>query len=244
MGEHSPNKVARLPGLRLHPLAGLGLGLVAALVIWGLIQTVHPVFKMPRELHIGMGSPWDLIERHRAEQRYIDRRHGMLYLGSLGAVLGLALGIGESVSRRSMLPVLLATLLGVGGGVLGGLLGCLVQEHVRANVGLAELQHTVEVQLGLAIPLAAALGLGLGLSTRSFGGFWKTLLAGLAVGILGGVIYPIVASILSPNVSTDSFLPDDASSRLVGLGLLAGLIGVAIPIAGRQRGTPPPSEKS
>ena len=150
-------------------------------------------------------------------------------------MLGLALGIGEGIARRSVLPAALAVQFGAGGGLLGGLLACLVQEWVRANVGLAEFQHTVATQLALAVPLAAGVGLALGIATLSPSGFIKTLLASLAAGVLAGVLYPLLTSLLFPNISTDSFLPDEAASRLLWLGLLAGLIGLAVPIAGRRR---------
>ena len=222
-------------GPRLHPLVGLGLGLVAALAVFCLIQAVHPVYHMPRELHLGMGNPAWQVEGNRAEQRRIDRRHAMLYLGSLGAALGLLLGIGEGVARRSALPALAVLPLGIAGGIAGGFFASLVQEWVKSNVGLAEIRHTVAAQLALALPLAGALGWGLGLATQSLGGFLKTLLAGLAAGALAAVIYPLLASVLLPGISTDALLPEQAGSRLLWLGLLAGLIGLVIPIAGRHR---------
>jgi hypothetical protein len=159
----------------------------------------------------------------------------MLYVGSLGALLGAALGIGEGVARRSILPPVLTLLLGAGGGVLGGFLACLVQEHTKANVGLAELKHTLLAQLALCIPLAAGIGLGLGLATRSAGGIVATLLSSLAAGALAAVVYPLITSTLMPGISTDSLLPEEGTSRLMWLGLLSGLIGLVIPIAGRRR---------
>jgi hypothetical protein len=163
----------------------------------------------------------------------------MLYLGSLGALLGAALGIGDGVARRSAIPAVLATLLGAGGGVLGGLLACIVQEHTKANVGLAELKHTLFAQLAACLPLAVGIALGLGLATRSAGGLLTTLLTGLGGGALAAVVYPLITSTLLPGISTDSLLPEEATSRLMWLGLMSGLIGLIIPIAGRRRRTQP-----
>lgn len=222
-------------GPRLHPLAGLVLGLVSALAVWGLIQRVHPIYKMPRELNLGMGEPDWKVLAHRAEERWIVCRHAMLYAGSLGAVLALALGIGEGVARRSALPAACLLPLGVAGGVLGGFLASLIQDWVRANVGLAEIRHTLAMQLALCLPLGTAIGWGLGLATQTHAGFLKTLLAGMAAGGLAGVAYPVLTSTLLPGVNTDAILPETAGARMLWLGLLAGLIGLIVAIAGRGR---------
>jgi hypothetical protein len=222
----------------------LALGLIAALVVWGVIQRVHPIYTMPRELYLGMGDPaWKVLE-HRAEQRHIDCRHAMIYAASLGALLALALGIGEGVARRSALPMACLLPLGLAGGALGGFLASLVQDWTRANVGLAEIRHTVAMQLALCLPLAAGIGWGLGLATQTHGGFLKTLLAGLAAGVLAAVVYPLFTSTLLPGVSTDSILPDHAGGRLLWLGLMAGIIGLVTPIAGRgrKRSSSPPAK--
>jgi hypothetical protein len=237
MSSLSPPSTVPSSGPRLHPLAGLALGLVAGILVWGLTLRVHPVYQMPRELYLNMGAPDWQVHAHRAEVRSIDRRHAMLYLSVLGALLGLLLGIGEGVMRRSVLPVLGLLPLGVAGGALGGFLASLVQDWVRANVGLAEIRHTVAAQLALCLPLAGGIGLGLGLATQSLSGFIKTLLAGLAAGALAAVVYPLATSLLLPGVSTDSIMPEQAGSRLLWLCLMAGLIGLVTPLAGRQRRT-------
>jgi len=231
----SPSPEVRPGNILLPPLAGLGLGLAAALLAWVLIQRVHPVFLMPENLHLSMGAPAAQVNAYRAKQRELDRHHAMLYLGSLGAFLGALLGVAEGRLRRSILPIATTLPLGALGGVAGGLLACLVQEQVRVNVGLAEIKHTVMAQLALCLPLAGCIGLGLGLATRSLRGLVLAVLAGLAAGVLAGVLYPLITSTFLPGISTDSLLPEEASSRLMWLGLLAGVIGLVVPIAGRRR---------
>src|SRR5688572_4318416 len=120
MAAATPTRAGRPAGLVLHPAVGLGLGLIAAVFTWALVQSVHPIFHVPRELHFGMGAPAELVNRNQAYQRKIERRHAMIYLGALGLLLGTALGIGEGVARRSGLPIGLPTLLGALGGVAGG----------------------------------------------------------------------------------------------------------------------------
>jgi hypothetical protein len=235
MTTDTPQRADRPAGLRLHPAVGMGLGIVAAVCTWALVQSVHPIFNVPQELHFGMGAPAELVNRNQAYQRKIERRHAMIYLGSLGLLLGAALGIGEGVARRSGQPIGLPILLGAMGGIAGGYSGCLVQEYVRANVGLAEMKHTIGLQLAMCLPIALGISLGLAVLLFSWSAALKTILAGLAGGVLAAVAYPLIASTLLPTISTDSFLPEEASSRLLWLTLMSGLVGLVIPIAGRRR---------
>jgi hypothetical protein len=234
----------RHAGLMLNPVVGLGLGLIAACCTWVLLQTTHPIFHVPSELHLSMGSPVDLINRNQAYQRKIDRRHAMIYLGAFGLLLGAALGIGEGASRRSGLPIGLPILLGGLGGIAGGYLACRVQEYVRGTVGFAEMQHTIAAQMAICVPIALGISLGLAVLLFSWGAAAKTILAGLAAGVLAAVAYPMIAVTLLPTISTDSFLPEEATSRLLWLGLIGAITGLVIPIAGRRRKSsqPPASE--
>ena len=235
----------RPAGLLLHPAVGLGLGLIAALCTWALVQSVHPIFHVPSELHFGMGAPAELVNRNQAYQRTIERQHAMIYLGALGLLLGTALGIGEGVARRSGLPIGLPMLLGALGGVAGGYLGCLVQEYVRANVGFAEMKHTIGMQMAMCLPIAVGISLGLAVLLYSWGAAMKTILAGLAAGVLAAIAYPMIAVTLLPTISTDSFLPEEATSRLLWLGLVGAIVGLVIPIAGRRRkSSQPPATES
>ncbi len=243
MSSSTPQPAGRPAGLALHPAVGLGWGLLAALLAWALVQGVHPIFTVPQELHFGMGAPAELVNRNQAYQRKIERRHAMIYLGALGLLVGAALGIGEGLARRSGLPVGLPILLGAVGGVAGGYSGCLVQEYVRANIGFAEIKHTIGMQLAMCLPIALGISLGLAALLFSWSAALKTILAGLAAGVLAAIAYPMVAVTLLPTISTDSFLPEEAGSRLLWLGLVACIIGLVIPIAGRRRGSPAPPPK-
>jgi hypothetical protein len=224
-------------GFALSPWAGLGLGLVAAGIAWGVMQAVHPVFHVPQEFHAAMGAPIGVFERNRREQDRVDRRHAMLYVGGLGLLIGAGLGLGEWVMRRLWLPSVMAALLGALGGAAGGPLGCLVHEYVRQHVGQAELMHTIGAQLLLAAPLGLGVGLGLGSATRRVGGVLRTAFVGMAAGILAGIVYPIAVSIILPGASTDALLPEDGPSRMLWLAILAGTIGMIIPVAARRRGS-------
>jgi hypothetical protein len=222
--------------LAIHPLEGLALSLLAGFIVWGIVQTVHPLFRVPKEFDVpSIGLPTEKFLAHRREQDRVDRWHAALYLGGLGLLVAAAMSIREAVARRTWLSPLLAPPLAAVGGALGGYLGCMILQDVRINIGQAELKHSVEAQLAVALPLGLGLGLGLGLATRTISGFLKTTLGGLAAGAIAGVIYPVAVSVLLPSASADALLPEEPSTRLLWLGLLSGLLGLLIPVAGRQR---------
>jgi hypothetical protein len=223
-------------GLALGPWSGLALGLLVGLIAWSTIQAVHPIFRVDKKYDVpSIGMPPELYAAFRRQQDFVDRKHAMLYLGGLGLLVAAALGIREGALRRSLLPPVVAPPFGAIGGAVGGFLGCLVYEYVHANIGQAQLTHTLGAQVALAAPLGLGIGLGLGLATRTLAGASKAALAGLAAGILAGVIFPVAMSILIPTAESDDLMPEEGTSRLLWLAILAGTMGLVIPIAGRQR---------
>jgi len=222
-------------GLLISPWTSLVLALVAAAATWGAIQATHPVFRISEKYHAAMGDRPEVFEANRWAQDWVDREHAMMYVGELGLLLAGLIGTREGMLRRSWLTPLVAAPLGAIGGALGGFLGSLVYEYVRKNVGQAELLHTVAAQLLLGGPLGLGVGLGVGLSTRSASGTVKAAFGGLAAGALAAALYPVVVSIVLPAASTDALLPAERANRAVWLGLLAGLIGLLVPAASRQR---------
>ena len=221
------------PGLALRPLECLILALVAGAIVWGGIHFAHPLFHVPKEFDIpNIGAPPERHAAHRREKNKLDRWHAAIYLGGLGLLIAAALGLREGHRRRSWLPPLFAMPLGAIGGAIGGILGCLVYERLGPNVG--ELGPTITAQLLAAIHLGLGVGLGLGLATKSVAAAMKTALAGVAAGALAGIIYSIAVSLLFPEASTDALLPAEASTRLLWLGMFAGMIGLVIPLAAQR----------
>jgi hypothetical protein len=227
--------VSEGPRRSIRPLEGLCLALLAGAIVWAVIQAVHPVFHVPKKFDVpSIGMPPELFAAHRREQDRVDRRNASLYLGGLGLLIGATLGLREAARRRSWLPIFAAP-LGALGGAAGGPLGCLVYEYVRTNIGQADLAHTIGAQLLVSVPLGLGVGLGLGLAARSIGRAATAALAGVAAGVLAAVVFPVAISILLPAASTDALLPEESSSRLLWLSVMSGLIGLIVPIAGRQR---------
>jgi hypothetical protein len=224
------------PHFALRPWQGLVIGIVSAVIVWAIVQVIHPVFRVGKEFDVpSIGMPTAKFQAHRAEQDKVDRRHVSLYVGGLSALIALAMGLREGLAKRAWLMPIVSALLGAAGGALGGSLGAMILQHVRENIGQAELKHLVEAQIAVAAPLGLSIGLGVGLVTRSVATAFKTTLAGLGGGLCAAVIYPVIVSVLLPAASTEVLLPEEASTRLLWLALLSAAVGFAIPFAGRQR---------
>jgi len=231
--------------LALRPWEGLVLALAAGAIVCGLIQAVHPVFRVDKKFDVpSIGLPPEMFAAHRQQQDYVDQKHAALYVGGLGLLLAAGLAFREAFARGTWLAPVVAPLLGAAGGAVGGMLGSQVLQYVRNHVGQAEVMHVVGAQLAVALPLGLSVGLGLGLATRSVSGFLKTTLAGVAAGILAAVIYPVVVSLVLPAANTEALLPEEAGARLLWLGLLSAVIGLVIPFAGRQRSRQSPAVAS
>src|SRR4051794_34634072 len=87
-------------GLRLRAGVGLGLALLAGLLTFGLIQSFHPVFRVPKEFDVPIiGMPSERFAAHRREQDRVDRWHAMLYNGALGLLIAKHLGKIPAVHR-------------------------------------------------------------------------------------------------------------------------------------------------
>jgi hypothetical protein len=214
---------------------GLLIGLAAGLIIWGAVQVAHPVFRVSKKFDVpSIGMPTEMFLRHRWEQDRVDRWNAALYLGGLGLLVSLAIGAPEGVARRSIWPLVSAP-LGALGGAAGGMLGCMVLQQVRANIGQADLMHTIEAQLAVGVPLGLAVGLSAGLMTWTVRGTGKYALGGLVGGVVAAVAYVLTIALLMPAANTDALLPEEAAARLMWLAVVGGMIGVMLPIAGRRR---------
>jgi len=230
-------QIAPPSGFALCPRQGLLLGLLSAAIVFAIVQATYPIFRMSEKVNVAMGRPTaEFLAVIRQNDRN-EQKHAALYLGCLGALTAGALSLRESLARRTWLAPILALPLGALGGAVGGWLGCLVLEHARDTIGQLELKHLVEAQLAAGLPLGLGIGLGFGVATRSLANFAKSAATGLAAGAVAGTAYAVIVSILLPTSGTDALLPVEASTRLLWLCTLAGLIGLIIPVAGKQKTT-------
>jgi len=216
-------------------LAAFGAALLAGAMVWGVVQGVHPLFRVPKEFEapsIGM-RPEVYLANRRAQERN-DRKHALSYVGLLGVLLGTGLGaVRLSTLSRPRWPVAIVAASGASGGAVGGLAGSRVQEYIAEHIGQPELLHTVAAQGALWLPLGLALGLGLWLATGPRKSPRPELAAGIAAGLIAAVAYPIAVSLLAPAASTDHLLPLDRASQALWLLLSAGVFGIVLPLADR-----------
>ncbi len=224
-------------GLAIRPWEGLLLGLIAGLIMWIVIQAVHPVFRVPKKFDVpSIGMPTEMFLAHRREQDRIDRWNAALYLGGLGLLVSVGIGAREAAARRHWFAPVVGAPLSALGGAAGGVLGCMVLQHVRMNVGQVDVMHAIGAQLAAGAPTGFAVGLSAGLMTGAVLAACKYLISGLAGGLIAAVGYSLAIALFMPGTNTDVLLPEEAMVRLLWLTMLGGTIGLAVPLAGGRRG--------
>ena len=220
---------------------GAALGLIAGCISWAAIQAVHPAFEVPKEYHIeAMGAPPERVEALMNATARTDRKNLTLYLGLCGALLA---GLLAS-SGRSLRAIAIAAPLGLLLGGFTGWLGHFAYERLVADAVQTDMTRIVAAQaillagLGLAGSAGWAIARGRPAETPLYA------VAGLAGGGLAGALYPVLMSVVLPDIDTSTLLPREATSRLMWLLLASGLIGLVMPLAARRRpaAAPIPSE--
>lgn len=217
--------------------ASLAVALVAGAIAWGLLQAGDPVFKVPPEYHVpNIGAPAEKLAALQAAVNRTNLKNAMLYLATFGALEALAL----AALPYRVTGAAIALPIGLALGALAGWIGTLIRAAWVPPDGQADVTQTVLVQ-GLTL---AAFGMGVGLAYGAAGRSLRVLLpalvGGLAAGGLAGVLYPIGLSVAMPAVNTEPLVPLEPISRLIWFGLVAGLLGVLIPLTA-QRGRSPAS---
>lgn len=80
----------------------------------------------------------------------------------------------------------------------------------------------------------ATLGIGIGILAGLYLRSWKAVVRGVAAGALGGLLagmtFPLLASILMPSSNIEPLIPLEKTTQLLWLGLGTGLLGLIIPI--------------
>jgi hypothetical protein len=229
-------QAASLGGLRASTFLGVALSLIAGGAAWFGIERIDPVFLVPEEFHVKqLGEPQEKHIRLRIEQGKVDRLNAAVYLTLVGTLLTLALGIAESIGRRSIIPLLIAPPVGALGGCLAGLAGFAAFQLWNKGGLLEGPESVAKVQGAMFAVLGAACGLAVGLAIKSLATAGKTLLAGAVAGALAGILYPVLMSIALPAVGTEHLIPRGSLNRFLWVELAAGLLAAIILAAGHER---------
>ncbi|MEZ6060778.1 MAG: hypothetical protein R3C19_10475 [Planctomycetaceae bacterium] len=228
--------------LVISPLVGIALSVVAALVIWGVLESILPVFELSERLRELSGNAPEEQQRERMEASIAAAsNNATLSMAMLAATIALFLAAAEAKFRRAGLRMMWGGVLAagvaagfaVGAGILRG--------ELDASSAMPEdpLTETIVLQTiawgitGLGIGLGVALGVSLpNVSSKLLG---TCLFGGLLGGALGGLIYPLASSVLLPNARTEVSMPDPGLSLFLWLGLGAVIIALTVTGMGREK---------
>lgn len=227
-------------------LISLGQGLicsgVAALVVWGALGELLPVFELPEHLRELSGNAPEAKQKElMAASVATANKNATFSLALLAGLLGLTLTIAELKSRNQgrraiwggVLAFVVAAGIAIGGGVLGG--------GLAKSSSLPEdpLTKTIVLQAVTLGCVGLGVGLGLGLAVM-LPKIQPQLLAtcsvgGLLGGLVGGLIYPLVSSVALPGARTEVALPDPGISRLLWLAVGAIMIALVVTGMGKEK---------
>jgi hypothetical protein len=185
-----------------------------------------------------LASVEDSIDLETASHRALSN-NATLFVTILGVIVGGGLAASEAVARRLGWFILAAVLAGaaVGAlfGFLAGLAGNMAFDLHQPIGSLSPLAKTIRSQTAML----GILGVGIGLSMGLLSGCRRTVLTcgvgGLLAGVLAGIVYPMLAAVCLPTVATELVVPSHRAGRLLWIGVMTGLLGVAIPGVARQR---------
>jgi hypothetical protein len=217
------------------------VGALGAVLAWLAIGAIGEVFRLPPELaRLGMGGipgP-DAQRRIGAGNLVLYYKHSALWLAVVGGILGALFGLTLGLLRRSGKSVLLGVVAGaLCGNIFGACAGPLavyIDQRLQAAVPAGKLTVPEEMRILMHAATWLVLGLGIGLGTGLAAPVQRgraavtALLLGAVAGLLGGVLYPVIAGIALPLANISLPIPEADSSRLLWLGLPSVLIGLAL----------------
>ncbi len=213
----------------LGSLCIVGAGLLAGLIAWGIGELTfglyrwddaNDVIKVYRtELsNLGPYAKNEFIAAKMVEARArAESRNTAIALGTLGAVLGLALGAAGGLiagARRSgVRGAVIGLVLGGGSGFLVPFLA--VPLYYKYNSPPSGLTVPLAEYAGLLLPVGAAAGLALGVGLGRRGAALTGLLGALLGAGVAVVVYEMVASLEYPNDQEPPPIPGHLDARLL-----------------------------
>lgn len=236
-----------VPTVRVGALwaSALIAGLVGGAAAWLIGEAAHEFFEAELVSTVINGREG---KNSTFETRNVATvQNAMLIYGALGAILGLALGVGGGLSRRSARSAAIAGLIGlIAGGAAGVAAPAAILPTVLQNEAFQEdnllrpfLIHAGDwVPLGIAAGLAFGLGAGLrrgALLAAAIGGGFGALLGTGANELIGGAAFPFARTDRAFSLTAETRL---IARMCVALGTAAG---AAIGAADRRPTRLPPS---
>ncbi len=226
----------------LHPtirVIGMILGSIAATAVcYSVVAGIGEVYPTPPEvLNLG-GRPTEAeLAAARAAQRVASSGNAMVWLGICGAVLGGILSLSNGLLQRAGAKALIGAVTGIiAGGGLGALSGKLaIAYHASVSATLLGATSNAEQQFMMMHGMTWGLiglgvGLGCGLSRRTVDAKQVILLIIVAgvMGCVAGGVYPIIAGVAAPLVSSALPVAPAGVSRAIWMGLASSLIAIGV----------------
>ncbi len=197
-------------------------GVLAALVGWAAGERANRSFHWEGRVQVEAGDRRNQRESSAAgllleSRSNAEAKNTSLAMGILGAVLGLTLGAGGGLSRRSPRA---AAVSGLTGFLLGAAVGAavpwqLVPLFYRSVGRPPNPAFPLLIQTSLYALIGGVGGLAFGLGLCGLGGAAKGLLGGAMGAILGAIIYNVVHTITFPLEWDLSPMPGKSVSRLL-----------------------------
>jgi len=214
--ETSSHKVHINPlRLILGGLVGSVLGLIAH-------RLLYPIFEIPDEIKtLPDPPPLKLIERLESYQLWVDCLNYPVLFGITGFLAGFLAASMIAWDRK--VPLVLSGLLGAIGGAVGAVLCSMMASRTRAKSGsdinlagipIDAMMQGILGQIFIWGLMGLGIGAGIGLSLPKRNSILQTMLAGLAGGSLGALLFVFGTAILAPTSSTNHVVPRAMSEQI------------------------------
>ncbi len=198
-------------------------GLVGALLGWGCMKAVYPIFVVPEDVAILPDPPpIAAIEKLEAYQFVVDNKNYSLVYAAVGACIGACTAF-SIFGARGILATVLTAASGGMAAALGAILCNIVVTHTRSIggndihlIGLAldSMAQAIIAQGALWGLLGLGVGLGLGLFAKGIPTGVKGGFCGMVGGAIGTTLYLLVSAYALPISSSNHVTPKSTFEQI------------------------------
>lgn len=212
--------------------SAMGAGLAAGLLAWALEERGLFEFKAAIGHYNMMGTD---IKDVTPETRYAALlKTAILTFGTLGAMLGTALGFAGGRARQGLPAGALGLIAGGACGAASAGVLVLIHHRTVSLTDTAELLAALLIHGGIFASIGAGAGAALGFGAGGRGRLLRGLIGGAAGGLLGALIYEIVGAVGFPSDETSEPIAGTTVTRLIAFVLvsLGSAVGAALSAQG------------